>query len=73
MKTPKRKRRKPTKYPRDGRPKLRTAMWLSVDVLDASAKRARRLGLSRARYIEGVVRRDLGLDSVTDDPNSVFG
>lgn len=72
VKKPKKRKRKPTQAPRDGKPKLRTAMFLSVEVLDASARRAKRLGLSRARYIEQIVRRDLGLDSV-NDPNSVFG
>lgn len=59
--------------------KVRTSMWLSNEVLIASAKRAAKMGVSRGLYIEQLMRKDLGLGALSmaedeaETPASVFG
>lgn len=54
-------------------------MFLSSEVLKASAKKAEKLGISRGMYLEQLVRVDTGLgvgvelnESVKPEPASVF-
>lgn len=65
-----------TKKPSKNRGKKRTSMWLSSEVLKASAKRADKLGISRGLYVEQTLRRDLGLGvgvDLDEAPADVFG
>ena len=65
--------------PRRVRTKSRTSMWLSPEVLRASTKRARELGISRTVYFDQLLRKDLGLkvavemEQETANEQSVFG
>ncbi len=55
----------------------RTSMWLGEDLLAASAKEAKRLGVSRALWVQITLRKALGmpalnLDGAPEPDNSVF-
>ena len=54
--------------------KKRTSLFLSSDVLKASAKKAAKMGVSRGFYLEQLVRKDTGLPvAVAEAPEpSVF-
>lgn len=61
-----------------GATKKRTSMFLSAEVLKASARKAEKLGISRGMYLEQLIRRDTGLGVGVDlrkpaEPASVFG
>ncbi len=87
--TGKRKRRKkaPPKpkllkahNPDPGMPMKRTSMWLGADLLKASAAEAKRLGVSRALWVQVTLRTALGMPAVqvvpgtpSTDETSVFG
>lgn len=52
------------------------AMRMPTKLLKAASKKAEKLGLSRTKYIEMLVRKDLGLEGVDLDAlerTSVFG
>ena len=66
--------------PDPGMPKKRTSMWLGEDLLKASAAEAKRLGVSRALWVQITLRTALGLPAVQVVPatakvpqTSVFG
>ena len=66
--------------PDPGMPKKRTSMWLGEDLLKASAAEAKRLGVSRALWVQITLRTALGLPAVQVVPAtakapqpSVFG
>ena len=70
--TRKRKRRKAPPKPKllkatnpdPGMPMKRTSMWLGEDLLKASAAEARRLGVSRALWVQITLRTALGMPAV---------
>ena len=53
----------------------RTSLWLTQAALKASAKKAAKLGITRGKYLEQLIRRDTGLSvrAVLDERPSVFG
>ena len=72
-KTTRRKRRKkaPAKpkllkaqNPDPGMPMKRTSMWLGEDLLNASAAEAKRLGVSRALWVQLTLRTALGMPAM---------
>lgn len=86
--TRKRKRRKAPPKPKllkaqnpdPGMPMKRTSMWLGEDLLKASAAEAKRLGVSRALWVQITLRTALGMPAVQVVPataktpqTSVFG
>ena len=56
-------------------PVHQTTMRLTTLVMQAASEKAARLGVSRTKYVEALVRKDLGLDAVgiKAQRNSVFG
>jgi hypothetical protein len=46
-------------------------MRLTMAVMDAAGKKAARLGLSRTKYVEALVRKDLGLEAI--ETSEIFG
>lgn len=63
------------KKPSKNKGKRRTSMWLSVEALKASEKKADKLGISRGLYLDQLIRKDtgLGVGVDLDDAPSVFG
>lgn len=66
--------------PDPGMPMKRTSMWLGEDLLKASAAEAKRLGVSRALWVQITLRTALGMPAVQVVPatakapeTSVFG
>jgi len=48
-----------------------TTMRLPPDLLAKVSKKAEKKGLSRTQYVEQLIRRDLGMETVLDAP--IFG
>jgi hypothetical protein len=56
-------------------PTRRTTMRLTASVMNAALYKATGLGISRTKYVEALIRRDLGLEAVHIEAQqrSVFG
>lgn len=66
-KTTKTRKRKATKSARGRVPvsaQKRTSMWLGEDLLAASAKEAKRLGISRSLWVQMTLRLALGMPTI---------